>query len=98
MNEQTTDKTTLRRRRTVFRFDRPAAKAVSVAGDFNGWDVEVHPMRREPSGVWIKIMFLRPGRYEYRFYADGRWCNDPGSSAKCANCYGTQNDYMVVPD
>jgi hypothetical protein len=27
---------------------------------------------------------------------DGRWCNDPGNPVKCPNCFGTQNDVIVV--
>lgn len=30
----------------------PAAKAVSLIGDFNGWDREAHPMARGDNGVW----------------------------------------------
>ena len=84
------------RRRIEFRLDRPKAKVVSVAGDFNGWDTKAHPMRQNKDGVWTKAVMVFPGRYEYRFFADDQWCNDPRSASKCANCYGTQNDYIVV--
>ncbi len=30
----------------------PAARAVSLIGDFNGWDREAHPMTRGDNGVW----------------------------------------------
>jgi 1,4-alpha-glucan branching enzyme len=30
----------------------PNAQAVSVSGDFNGWDPRVHPMRRREGGIW----------------------------------------------
>jgi 1,4-alpha-glucan branching enzyme len=44
----------------------PAAQRVSVAGDFNGWDGRVHPMRKMvPSGVWE--IFL-PGVHEGAHY------------------------------
>lgn len=37
----------------VFRVWAPGAAAVSVAGDFNGWDSAAHPMERiADSGIW----------------------------------------------
>ena len=96
MSVRSPKSSTAGRRRVEFRLDRPMSKAVSVAGDFNGWDVKVHPMRQNDDGVWTKAVMVFPGRYEYRFYADGQWCNDPRSASKCENCFGTQNDYIVV--
>ena len=38
---------------TSFAVWAPAARSVSVVGDFNGWDGRVHPMRSlGASGVW----------------------------------------------
>jgi len=36
----------------TFRVWAPAAQAVSVVGDFNGWTVGEHPMSRIADGVW----------------------------------------------
>jgi len=30
----------------------PGARAVSLIGDFNGWDRDSHPLQSSPSGVW----------------------------------------------
>jgi 1,4-alpha-glucan branching enzyme len=39
--------------RAVFRVWAPRAKAVSLVGDFNGWDNRAHPMTKmNKSGVW----------------------------------------------
>ena len=44
----------------------PSAQRVSVAGDFNGWDGRIHPMRKlVPAGVWE--IFL-PGVHEGAHY------------------------------
>jgi len=46
--------------------------------------------------VWTKVVMVFPGRYEYRYFADGQWCNDPVNPHKCANGFGSQNDIIVV--
>ena len=38
--------------RVVFRVWAPNASSVSVAGDFNGWNFDITPMRRVTSGIW----------------------------------------------
>jgi 1,4-alpha-glucan branching enzyme len=96
MARQPTAKRKRGRRRVEFRLDRPAAQAVGLAGDFNRWDPKAHPMRRNPADVRTKVVMVFPGRHEYRFYAEGQWCNDPANPATCANCFGTQNDVIVV--
>ena len=51
---------------TIFRVWAPAAKRVSVLGNFNGWDGRVHPMRSlGTSGIWE--LFL-PGIGESELY------------------------------
>jgi 1,4-alpha-glucan branching enzyme len=52
----------------------PNAEAVSVVGDFNGWDGQRHAMqKRIPSGIWeLFVPGLGPGTlYKYRVHADG---------------------------
>lgn len=85
-----------RRRRVIFTLNRSEAREVALVGDFNRWDPQAHPMRRDEAGVWRKAVLLFPGRYEYRFLVDGQWCNDPVNAVRCANCFGTENDVLVV--
>ena len=52
----------------------PNADAVSVVGDFNGWDGRRHAMqKRIPSGIWeLFVPGIGPGTlYKYRVHADG---------------------------
>ncbi|MDY6973201.1 MAG: glycogen-binding domain-containing protein [Thermodesulfobacteriota bacterium] len=39
---------------------------------------------------------LYPERYEYRFLVDGQWYNDPQNDLTCPNCFGTQNNVILV--
>jgi hypothetical protein len=55
------------------------AKAVSLVGDFNGWDAAATPMARSGSGAeWSAQLPLSPGRHAYAFVIDGtQWIVDP---------------------
>lgn len=85
-----------RRRRMTFALHAPGAAEVALAGDFNGWDVRRHPMKKEPDGKWQKIVMLYPGRYEYKFFVDGRWQSDPAGGERQWNRFGTRNNVIEV--
>jgi len=55
----------------------PSAKAVFVAGTFNHWSASATPMARGLNGAWTATIKIAPGRYEFKFVVDGRWCCDP---------------------
>ena len=51
----------------------PNAETVSVAGDFNDWDIRRHPMRRRNTGVWeIFLPGLGPG-VAYKYFVRSRF-------------------------
>jgi 1,4-alpha-glucan branching enzyme len=59
-----------------FRFLRPHARSVMLAGDFNGWQTHQIPMRRTPDGWWEATLRLAPGSHRFRYLADGEWFID----------------------
>ena len=79
-----------------FAFPAPAARQVSLAGDFNNWDPKSMPMRKGADGVWHLSVALKPGRHEYRFLADGVWQDDPAAAQRTANAMGSENCVRVV--
>jgi 1,4-alpha-glucan branching enzyme len=83
-------------RMTQFAFPAPAARLVSLVGDFNNWNTKAGPMHKGPDGTWHLGVALKPGRYEYRYLADEVWCNDPAVTEKAANSMGTENCVRVV--
>lgn len=93
---QNENRTTTDNRMTQFAFPAPTARYVSLAGDFNDWDTKASPMHKGPDGVWHLGVALKPGRYEYRFFADETWCNDPAAQEKAANSMGTENCVRIV--
>jgi 1,4-alpha-glucan branching enzyme len=60
---------------TIFRVWAPFARAVSVAGDFNGWSADASPLTRENDGRWSADVPEARAGHEYRYVvstADGQ--------------------------
>jgi len=55
----------------------PNAQAVSLIGDFNGWDPRADPMERKVDGWWILDVPLTHGHHRYQFVVDGKPVLDP---------------------
>jgi 1,4-alpha-glucan branching enzyme len=86
----------VKRKSIEFAIEKPNAHQVILLGDFNQWDPKTNPMRRDENGVWRETVMISPGRYEYRFFVDGNWCNDPQNTLRCPNCFGSENDVIEV--
>lgn len=56
----------------------PNAKNVVLAGSFNNWTGDKHPMVRQ-GNTWIRRLDLPPGNHEYKFIVDGKWITDPNN-------------------
>jgi 1,4-alpha-glucan branching enzyme len=83
-------------RKIKFEFSAPEAKEVCLAGNFNQWNTQANPMKKDTKGIWKATLSLEPGQYEYRFFVDGHWENDPACSSCVANEFGGQNCIRVV--
>ncbi len=83
-------------KRIQFEFLAPVAQEVYLAGDFNNWEGISNPMKKDKKGLWKTTLSLKPGRYEYRFLADGNWENDPACSCCIPNEFGSQNCVRIV--
>ncbi len=61
-----------------FTFDHPSAGSVSLAGDFNGWNMNAEPLTQDEDGVWRVVVDLGPGEHAYKFVINGsEWIADP---------------------
>jgi 1,4-alpha-glucan branching enzyme len=63
----------------------PAAQAVHLVGDFNGWNPLAHPMRRQVDGCWFLQVRLTHGHHRYRFCVDGELILDPRATGIARN-------------
>jgi 1,4-alpha-glucan branching enzyme len=88
--------------RTIrFKLHAPDALSVNLAGTFNDWNVTSHPMKlcgkkKNGGGDWQVIMRLLPGIYQYLFYVDGQWWNDPASNQYIPDEFGSLKNVMEV--
>jgi 1,4-alpha-glucan branching enzyme len=89
-------KSTEKVRKTEFSLSAPQARTVSTAGDFNRWNPSSHPMKMDDKGIWKISLALNPGQYEYRFFVDGEWQNDPNYGPFVENPFGTSNSLKIV--
>lgn len=84
------------KKRITFKLHAPEAQNVLLAGDFNSWEPEMHPLKKSPAGLWKKMVILSPGRYEYRFVVDGEWQNDPDCLTCSPNPFGSNNNVLIL--
>jgi chromosome partitioning protein len=73
----------------LFTFYSPKASSVHVVADFNNWKIDKTPMKNvDGTGVWQRLIPLKKGKYEYKFYVDEKWVNDPNNPNKSNNEFG----------
>ena len=71
------------------------AKSVAVSGNFNGWNETGYSMARDDNG-WYISLYLKPGKYTYKFIVDGKWILDPDNTLWEENEYGTGNSVLWI--
>jgi len=79
-----------------FSFFSPGAININPAGEFNGWDNQSLPMRKDKDEIWRAKVKLSPGRYEYKLFADNAWVEDLSKSEAVLNPFGTKNFVISV--
>jgi len=83
-------------RKVEFTFYAPEVGEVYLTGEFNQWNTQSLPMKKDKKGVWKTEIRLIPGCYEYKYFADSGWVeNIPGAEA-ISNPFGTQNFVISV--
>jgi len=53
-------------------------------------------MKMDDEGIWRISLALNPGQYEYEFFVDGEWQNDPNCFSSAENPFGTSNSLKIV--
>lgn len=72
-------------------------KKVNLFGQFNSWDRGNLPMDdSDGNGVYEIGIPLDPGRYEYKFFVDGKELIDPNNPVKVPNGLGDFNSILII--
>lgn len=80
-----------------FNYVDPAAKSVSVAGEFNNWNAKANPLQKDATGIWTATVQLKPGKYQYKFVVnDTDWLADPANPETVTDPQGNVNSVRVV--
>jgi 1,4-alpha-glucan branching enzyme len=74
----------------------PEAGEVSLVGDFNGWQAEAMPMRRQADGAWHLQVPLSHGAHRYLFCVDGAMKNDPKAQGIVRNEKNERVSFITV--
>jgi glycosidase len=80
---------------------RPEKKyrSIFLFGSFNNWNRQQIPMiSPKRDGIYRADVPLEPGRYEYKFFADGGELLDPANKNTVPNGIGGINSVLNVPD
>jgi hypothetical protein len=75
----------------------PDANRVMLAGSFNNWVPDQLAMQKTDSG-WIYDVKLGPGKYWYKFIADGRWMVDRDNLVSENDGRGNINSVFFRPN
>ena len=73
------------------------AREVHLVGDFNNWSLSHESLLWPKDGeLWQKRVFLKPGRYRYKYVIDGEWKTDPANHHLEPNAYGGLDSILEI--
>lgn len=74
-------------------------KQINLFGQFNSWNRQNLPMTdNDGDGTYEIEIPLDPGRYEYKFYVDGKELIDPDNPIKVPNGMGDYNSVKIIDE
>jgi len=80
-----------------FSIRAPAARRVSLVGDFDRWDPAALPMRASSDGeTWTLDVPLPPGRHVFAYAVDGGLRTDPTVARAVEDDFGVPSSVIVV--
>jgi len=85
--------------RVTFKYpNEEQAESAVIAGEFNDWSLETHPMKRLKDGSFSLTLSLKPGCSTcFRYVLDGNvWVNDPAPDQYAPNEFGEKNSVVNV--
>lgn len=92
----------LKRKKVTLKFKTTPGSQVFVSGSFNQWVIS-DPKKskqlkedKKQAGIYSINLLLPRGKYEYKFFCDGRWFTDPSAEIRKQNIFGSFNSVISV--
>ncbi len=85
--------------RVTFKYPNEEQSETAVlAGEFNDWSLEAHPMKRLKDGSFSMSLSLKTGySYRFRYVLDSNvWVNDLAADSYAPNEYDEDNSVVAV--
>lgn len=87
--------------KVTFKLAKDLANSVNqvcLAGDFNNWDVESIPMKKQKNGEFTASVDLEKGReYQFKYIIDGcEWLNELEADKFIPNEFRGENSVVIV--
>lgn len=80
-----------------FEYAHATARKISLVGDFNGWNKDMHQLQRNADGTWSIDIQIPKGCYQYLFYIDENdWLTDPHGSKNIPDGFGGYNTVIEL--
>ncbi|HPE87434.1 MAG: glycoside hydrolase [Bacteroidia bacterium] len=75
-----------------------SAQSLQLAGDFNAWNTETHPMKPLKDGSFtISLNLPTAQTYQFRYLADGvRWITDPEADGIAESPYSDAKNAVLI--
>ena len=70
---------------------------VFLAGEFNNWS-NSETLMKEIDGIYETTLYLKKGKYAYKFIIDGQWVTDKNADEFIGDGFGGQNSIIFVGD
>ena len=88
---------TVGRRRVRFEVEAEPGSRVALVGSFNNWNEKSHLLSdKARPGTFVKLVYLQPGTYRYKFVINGVWSADSNCPTFETNEFGTLNSVLKV--
>lgn len=73
-------------------------KSACICGDFNNWEMDSTPMKKNKDGALSATVKLKAGQeYKFRYCVDNSlWENDPDADGSIPNPYGSEDSIIRI--
>jgi 1,4-alpha-glucan branching enzyme len=84
--------------KVTFSLNAPENNEVKLVGDFNGWNLEANPLKKQKNGTFKTTLDLsNDTQYEFKYVIDGAYTNDNEADGFVHNAFsGEQNSVIVL--